>query len=107
MKIDTHNSTSQLLDIVMTKRLALCITRPTRITNTSVTLIDNINVSAEYCNSCLSGIMISDISDNFPLIVGAGNSEGQNTEPLVFKCRKLDNELIKISIFDYLKLTGI
>ncbi len=66
MKVDVHSFTSQLLDIFMTNGLAPCITRPTRLTNTSATLIDNIDISAEYCNSCSSGIMISDISDHFP-----------------------------------------
>ncbi len=78
----SHRNTSDLLDAFIGGGLAPCITRPTRITNSTATLIDNIYVSADYCKDCFSGILISDISDHFPVMVGISK------EPLCFKSRK-------------------
>ncbi len=65
-----------------------CITRPTRVTNSSATLIDNIYVTAGFSKEAFSGILLSDISDHFPVFVVVGNRH-QNTskESLIFKSR--------------------
>ena len=58
------------------------ITKPSRITNQTATLIDNIFIKQP--NGFVSGILISDISDNFPLFILkrnliTKNSSQQNT----------------------------
>ena len=58
------------------------ITKPSRITNQTATLIENIFISQP--NGFVSGILISDISDNFPLFILKRNlftkkSSQQNT----------------------------
>ena len=54
-------------DIMLAKSFVPLINRPTRIANNSSTLIDNIfSNSLEFTNS---GIIISDISDHFPVYV--------------------------------------
>ena len=62
-----HPNSSGLLTIMNTYLLQPVIRRPTRITDSSMTLIDNIFVSFSY--SCLAGIFCSDISDHLPIFL--------------------------------------
>ena len=50
------------------------ITRPTRITSESATLIDNIYVSGNKLDNLLSGILVADISDHFPIFLITGKN---------------------------------
>ena len=45
-----------------------CITRPTRITNTSATLIDNLLLSANLIGKQNSSIIVSDLSNHLPCL---------------------------------------
>ncbi len=58
LKIDSHNKTSELLDIFITNRFLPCITKPTRITHSSATLIDNIYISLPGLQDIKSGILV-------------------------------------------------
>ena len=75
------------------------ITKPTRITHTSATLIDNIYVRHTTI-LFYSGILYSDISDHLPIccITGKRMHAKQVNEPLKFKQRplsKISNQLTK------------
>ena len=50
------------------------ITRPTRITSESATLIDNIYVSGNKLENLLSSILVADISDHFPIFLITGKN---------------------------------
>ena len=50
------------------------ITRPTRITSESATLIDNIYVSGNRLEYLRSGILVADISDHFPIFLFTGKN---------------------------------
>ena len=67
LKIQTHGKTLDLLNAFLSYDLIPTITKPTRITHTSATLIDNIYVRQDSPNirSC---IMPCDISDHFPVL---------------------------------------
>ena len=58
---------SRFINILQSNTLFPHINKPTRICNTSQTLIDNI-FSNVYCNS-VNGIFYSDISDHLPIFV--------------------------------------
>ena len=64
----THGSTQEFADLMYSHSLFPCITKPTRVTAKSASLIDNI-----FCNSDLNGdngftgILYTDISDHFPI----------------------------------------
>ena len=83
------------------------VTRPTRITHTTATLIDHVFVSN---NSKLhnSGIILSHISDHFPTFyVDQSKSKQQKGEP--FKVKKINKEtqnylnlLVKQTYFDHI-----
>ena len=58
-----------LLETFFADCLLPTITRPTRITSESATLIDNIYVSGNRLEYIRSGILVADISDHFPISV--------------------------------------
>ena len=51
---------------MFTSGFLLNITLPTRISDGSATLIDNVFINIEQRNNCFSGALISDISDHLP-----------------------------------------
>jgi len=69
------------------------ITKPTRITHTSATCIDNIYISAIHKPNIYSGILCEDISDHLPIINCVGISQSKQTrKPLIFKKRLINND---------------
>ena len=85
LKSDCHSGTNQFIQHNLDANLVPTITRPTRITKSSATLIDNILVSQSLCGNYDSGILIDDISDHMPSICviksikGVGNDSIQIT----------------------------
>ena len=64
---DSHQSTSNFLDVLYSASLFPLINRPTRITSETATLIDNI-----FCNEIndfthTNGILVADITDHYPI----------------------------------------
>ena len=66
LKHETHNNTKQFLDTMCSLGLYPLIDKPTRITDNSTTLIDNIFTN-ELRFNLTSGIMFNDISDHLPI----------------------------------------
>lgn len=92
LKINEHNNTSNFLDINLDSGLVPMISRPTRITNSSATLIDNI-----YTNNLShvkSLILLSGISDHLPCCLYYGSSKTKKKEPITIKTRKLNDKKI-------------
>ena len=65
----THTSTADFNDTMFSNGFIPLITRPTRVTQSTATLIDNIftNQLAVLHNIFLQGIMLTDISDHYPI----------------------------------------
>ena len=66
LKCDSHPPTEAYLDMLYSNNLLPIITKPTRLTYHSATLIDHI-----YTNSTskiVSGIVMVDISDHLPVV---------------------------------------
>ena len=74
LKIDSDKNITQLLNAYISSSLIPTITRPTRITHTMATLIDNIFLKHNTNFDIHSGIIISDISDHMPIFCLYGNS---------------------------------
>ena len=64
---DTHCRTNDFVNILTSHSMYPSITRPTRITSKSATLIDNIFTNSKTCQT--SGIIITDISDHLPIFI--------------------------------------
>ena len=66
LKHSTHLETGSYLETLLENSLLPLITLPTRIVHNSATLLDHI--STNICDDNFdSGIIISDISDHFPI----------------------------------------
>ena len=68
LKSNEHTSTRKFLDLILDSGLWPVITRPTRITQRSATLIDNIYISKNLQCKFDSAILLDDISDHLPLV---------------------------------------
>ncbi len=87
LQIDSHAKTKELLDLFLTSNLLPSITKPTRITHSSSTLIDNIYISTSHAIPSLSGIITTDISDHFPVFVflGKGNHKLRKSTQITYR----------------------
>ena len=103
LKSHEHCCKQQFLDILLDNYLIPTITRPTRITKTSATLIDNVFISRMLQQSFDSMILIEEISDHLPSLVLMKQTKMRNKDPLCFKSRSLTDTKIGL-IKDELKM---
>ena len=67
---ESHDLTNEFVDLVYCNEFLPLSSRPTRITSTSATLIDNIFTNnRDDLNCSLNGILVADISDHFPIFM--------------------------------------
>ena len=66
-----------------------CITKPTRITKSNATLIDNIFVPLSLVSNVSSYIIIEDMSDHLPILMKLRGYQIVRKEKLVIKSRDL------------------
>ena len=69
LKSNKHPQTQTFLEFNIDSGMMPTITRPTRVTQTSTTLIDNVFISKKLQNNYSSLILIDDISDHLSIIV--------------------------------------
>ena len=89
LKSSLHHSTQEFLDSNTSHNLWPIITKPTRITKSSATLIDNIIVSEGIYGNYKCGILLEDISDHLPCMLVACNLKLHKKEPTVITSRKI------------------
>ena len=68
-----HSQTNEFLELNLKKNLLPAISKPTRITNKSATLIDNIMLSTKLQYQMDSYILFDDMSDHLPCLVTLKN----------------------------------
>ena len=95
LKTSTHTEMQHFLDINLNNNIYPCITRPTRITRTTATLIDNVFVSQQLHQSFNSCVIISNISGHMPSLVNTHGQGNNNKEPLEFHCWSLGKNKIQ------------
>ena len=104
LKASVHNSTQRFLEVNLDKGLYPCINKPTRVTNTSATLIDNIFIDCKLLGRHSSRIKIYDISDHLPTILILDHLVLKTNETIKIQCRDMrECTLNKIST----ELSGI
>ena len=89
LKSDTHKQMEEFLDLMVNSEMWPTITRPTRVTQTSATLIDNLFISSKLHHQFDSMLILDDISDHLPSLVLLKQTKMKNKEPIEFKSRKL------------------
>ena len=88
MNSDSHTPTSEFLDLMYSNSLLPLITKPTRVTNETFSLIDNIfhNDVDKACYE--NGIIYTDITDHLPIFSIKKNSK---IAPKIHKTLKIRN----------------
>ena len=66
IKQHLHNPTKMFIELNIDSNMLPTITRPTRIPDTSATLIDNLFISQQLQTNYKSGILLDDTSDHMP-----------------------------------------
>ena len=69
LKADRHHITNDFIQCNLDFGLIPRVTRPTHITNSLATLIDNIFVSQNLCGSYTSSVIINNTSDHLPTVL--------------------------------------
>ena len=92
MKNEKHIQMQNFLENILCHELIPCITRPTRITKSSATLIDNIITSRSLFDTITCGIAISDISDHFPCVMTWPNVLSNKKKFIEFESQKLNEK---------------
>ena len=90
LKCHLHEPTKHFHDSLFELGLFPTITYPTRITQTTATLIDNIFVSKKLHQAFNSCILLNDISDHLPSLTLLKQTKMLNKEPLEFISRNLN-----------------
>ena len=108
----SHDLTNEFVDLMYCNEFLPLISRPTRITATSATLIDNIFTNNhEDLNSSLNGILVADISDHFPIFhVNCCLTVEETVSYLVTRVyneRNKQNFLQSISMVDWTEICKI
>ena len=87
-----NKGTTDFLDICYKTDILPTITRPTRVTKSTGTLIDNIYISNKLHINFESGILISDISDHFPCITLIRGKKFAKRDTLKLKTRSMTDK---------------
>ena len=66
LNTDLHSATNEFINVLFSHFLYPLISRPTRLTSYSATLIDN-NFTNNISTSCDNGLVINDLSDHVPI----------------------------------------
>ena len=86
LNYESHAQTAQFVDMMSSNGFLPLITRPSRVTATSATLIDNIFTNnIGDINNSVQGLFITDISDHFPVFHIARQMEIKEKDTYIFK----------------------
>ena len=91
MKHESHAPTKDFIDINLDLNLIPTITKPTRISKSSATLLDNIIVGKQFHNF-VANIAISDISDHLPIVLNSHQPNLYKKQALIMTTRELNEE---------------
>ena len=92
LKSNHHRQTQNFIEVNLDQNYLPCITKPTTITKSSATLIDNIFISQNLQGRQDSKILIDDLSDHLPsLLTLSGHFLEHKNTPTILT-RKLDDE---------------
>ena len=68
-----HRVTNEFIELNLENQLLPTITKPTRITRTTATLLDNIIIGRTFQSDCESNIVVNDMSDHLPCLLKIKN----------------------------------
>ena len=94
IKHDKHRITNDFIELNLEHQLLPTITKPTRITRSTATLIDNIIIGKDFQADYEPSIVVSDISDHLPCLLKIKNPSLFKKPPTRITTRGLNNEKI-------------
>ena len=94
LKQSVHSKTQEFLECILDHNLLPTITKPTRISKTSATLIGNILISKKLQPNYESLIIVDDLSDHLPCLVKLKNFKPTGTKNFILK-RVINNKVVK------------
>jgi len=111
IKMNEHKHTADLFENFISSGLIPVITRPTRITHSTASVIDNIYIKLHQTH-IKSGIITTKISDHLPIFAFYGKISKKKQDSIIIKSRKLnDANIVKIRYilerYDWTILTGL
>ena len=89
LKSDKHENTHEFIDLNLEQEMLPPVTRPTRITKSSATLIDNILVSMNFMGKHTCNVLIDNTSDHLPSTLMLHGVMACNKEPVSITFRDL------------------
>ena len=92
LKQSRHKRTQTFVENTIDHALLPVITKPTRISRTSATLIDNVIISDKLQLNYISNILVSNLSDHLPCYVEIKEFYAGKREATKIKKRKLNNK---------------
>ena len=92
LKSHCHRNTSAFLDMSLDNGVFPMITRPTRLTHTSATLIDNILVTESLSNRSESKILLENISDHLVCLLKIKDILIRNKTPVEVEYRDMSKQ---------------
>ena len=95
LKTSTHSQMQQFLEATLDAHLIPVITKPTRVTHSSATLIDNILIKSDHCETHHGNVRITNISDHYPSMETLDSLNLAIVETQEIKCRKIKENKIK------------
>ena len=98
LNLNDHRSTSYAFDTFISNGIVPCINRPTRVTHSSATLIEFIP-KCQFFYNCCSGILISHLSDHFPMIACVGSKPCAQTSKTTFTARFIGSNKLELHQF--------
>ena len=97
LKSQQHHANGKFLECMLDHNMLPAITRPSRITQTSATLIDNIFISSFLQQSFDSCLLLNDTTDHLPTLLLAKQIKLADKEPLEFESRRQNNSKTQIT----------
>ena len=101
LKSASNSTTSMFLNLNVDRDLTPCIAKPTRVTNKTATLIDNILISTKLQYNYMPFVITDDLSDYYPSLVILNNVEKCKRDKVKITKRRIDSasiELIKTEL---------
>ena len=95
LKINSHRNTQQFFDLNLSNNLIATVYKPTRITQNSATLIDNIYIDVELYKNIKSYIITTDISDHYMCVTLIDNCCISMKHFEEVKFRKMDETALR------------
>ena len=97
LNYENHAETQKFMEVLVDNGQFPCITRPTRLTHHSATLLDNILATKELYSVQQSSIIVSDLSDHLPcLSVFKNKKAGVETHEKIPKRCLIEKKINKI-----------